>query len=123
MNAAYNHGSQGDLTANRLDSADGERVPGRSFAPAGTGDLIRAAALEGDVVKLKGLMVIAIIITNIINVNNNNCPMYVYMSIDLFLLYLSINQSINLSIYQSIYLYISSFRPSGRGIRSSTRET
>ena len=59
MNAAYNHGSQGDLTASRLDSADGDRAPGRSFAPAGTGDVIRAAALEGDIVKLSGLMVSA----------------------------------------------------------------
>jgi hypothetical protein len=52
MNRAFNHGSQGDFfERGRMTSQEQKQ----SKAPVGTGAIMRAAALDGDVPKLSAL--------------------------------------------------------------------
>ena len=57
MNAAYNHGSQGDFFASRQQSLSSDKLDKAvSLAPPEVGQSLRKAALEGDGVTLKLLL-------------------------------------------------------------------
>jgi hypothetical protein len=54
MNAAFNHGSQGDLYERGREKSQEQK---RSTAPLGTGAKIRAAALDGDLSTLTAVAI------------------------------------------------------------------